>query len=89
MTTSLGSINLLEPLPEPRERSSLLDHLFIIKGYNSGTARWERCMEKMWGMCGASMPCPAAPRISTCSPTGKLSEPIFQGFYGGFIYRQD
>ena len=43
MTPSLGSINLLEPLTELRETFYLLDYQFIIKGYNSGTARWKRC----------------------------------------------
>lgn len=43
MTHSLGSINLLEQLGELRELFHLLGHWLIIKGYNSGMARWKRC----------------------------------------------
>ena len=39
MTSSLGSINLLEQLPELRETFYLLDDWFTTKGCNSGTAR--------------------------------------------------
>ena len=45
-TNSLGSINLLEWLAELREIFYLLDYLFIIKGYSSGTTRYKRCIEK-------------------------------------------
>ena len=44
MTPSLGSINLVEWLTELREAFPLLDHWFITKEYNSGTAKWKRCM---------------------------------------------
>ena len=44
MTPSLGLINLLELLTNLRETFSLLDHQFIIKGYNSGAAGWESCL---------------------------------------------
>lgn len=39
----LCSINLLELFLESRESFYLLDHLFTIKGYNLGAARWRRC----------------------------------------------
>ena len=42
MTSSSGSINLLEWLTELRERFCSLGYWFIIKGYSSGTARWKR-----------------------------------------------
>ena len=41
-TSSLGSINLLEQLTELRETFCSPGYWFIIKGYNSGTARWKR-----------------------------------------------
>ena len=44
MTSSLGSINLLEKLPELRETFYLLDYWFFRKGYNSGTARQKKGM---------------------------------------------
>ena len=44
MTPSLGSINLLEWLTELREAFYLVDYQFILKGYNSGMARWKRCI---------------------------------------------
>ena len=43
MTSSLDSINLLENVTELRKTFYLLDHWFIIKGYNSGKARWKKC----------------------------------------------
>ena len=39
MTPSLGLINLLEQLTELRGTLYLLDHWFVEKGYNPGTAR--------------------------------------------------
>ena len=44
MTPSAGSINLLERLTEPTETLYLLDYQSTIKGYNSGTASWKRCI---------------------------------------------
>ena len=46
MIPSLGSINLLEQLTELRETFYLLDYQFIIKGCNSGTARWKRARHR-------------------------------------------
>lgn len=47
MSGSIGLINLLEWLIEPwlielRETFCLLDHWFIIKGFDSGTTIWKR-----------------------------------------------
>ncbi|KAF6344864.1 hypothetical protein mRhiFer1_010240 [Rhinolophus ferrumequinum] len=45
----LGSINLLKWLTELREIFYVIDQGFIIKGYNSGAARWERCVgQRTW-----------------------------------------
>lgn len=41
--TSLSSVNVLEKLTELTETFCLLEHQFIIKGNNSGTARGKRC----------------------------------------------
>lgn len=62
MTSSLGSIYLLEQLTKLREMFYLLDDQFIIRGYNSRTARKkemheaQRCMRYR-----ASMPSPRIP----------------------------
>ena len=59
-----------------------------MEGYNSGTASWKswigQGMGKEWG---SSCPFQVqhSSQISTCSPTGKLSELVLLGFYGGFI----
>lgn len=48
-TSSFGSINLLKQLTELREIFYLLHHEIIGRGYNSGAARWKRCIEQsMW-----------------------------------------
>ena len=59
VTFSLGSIAFPEQLTEIRETFYLLDHQFIIKGYNSETARSKKCTgQVMWKGCGASLPSP-------------------------------
>ena len=79
----LGFHGLLEQLSELWKAASLLDHEFIIKGYNLGTARWKRPsgrgVGKGWG---ASMLSPDhhPHSISRCSPTWKVSEPSLVGF---------
>ena len=57
MNPSLGSINLLEWLRELKETFYLLDDQFIIKGYNSGTARRNTCLGPVW-VKGTELPCP-------------------------------
>ena len=77
-TPSLGLINLLEWLTELRETFYLLDHWFIIKGYNSGTARWKRCRGQGMGKVhGASTPSPGMPLSPQFQvfTNQKLSEP--------------
>ena len=79
---SSGLINLLEQLTELRGRVYWLDHQFIIKGYNSGKARWKRCIGQGTGkLCGAFMP---SPQISMSSLIRKFSKLYLLGFYGGF-----
>ena len=50
-TSSMGSSNFLDQVTELRETFYSLDYQFIIKGYNSGTTRWKRCLGKGMGMC--------------------------------------
>ena len=70
-TPSLVLINLLEWLTET---FYLLDHWFIIKGFNSGRARWKKCMEQSIGKGhrASSMPLSPNPHVFT---NGKLSDP--------------
>ena len=85
MTPSLGSINLLEWLTKLRKPVYLLDYWFIIKGYNSGTARWKRCLGQCMGK-GTTLPCSLQVHHSPrCSPTWNVSNPIPLDFYGSFI----
>lgn len=55
----------------------LLDHPFTIKGYNSGKARWKRCLRQggREGLRASTPPLPPSVQISTCSPTQKPSKP--------------
>ena len=86
--SSLGSINLLEWLRELRETFCLLDHHFIIKGYNSGTSRWKRYIVQGMGkghrasMPSSCAPLPAPPHIRQ---PGSSPNPTLLGSYGGFI----
>ena len=49
MTSSLGSVNLLEWFTERRETFYSLGHQFILRGYDWGRARWKRCTgQGMW-----------------------------------------
>lgn len=83
-TPSLGSINLVEQLTEIRKRFHLLDHCFIIKGHDSGRARWKRGRGQSLGKaCRPSSPLQAhgSPSPSTGSPTQKLSNPILSFFF--------
>lgn len=67
----------------------LLDHWFILEGYNLGTVRWKRCTGKVWGR-DMELPRPLQahypPSTQRCSANQKLSEPYpFRIFSGGFI----
>ena len=80
-TPSLGSMHLLEQFTELRETFYLLDHQLIMNGWNSGTARWKRCLGRGTGRgLRASMPFPGC-YSSMCLPAQKLSEPHPFGFY--------
>ena len=83
MTPSLGLINLLEWLTELRETFYLLGYQFIINGYNSRRARWNRCFGQGVGKGhGASTPSLNAPlRKSTqARQPKKLFKPSLLGF---------
>ena len=79
-----GFDNFLEWLTELRETVYLLDYLFIIKWYNSGTARWNRA--RYVGR-GAELPCPlwACQHLCVFINQGDLWTPTFLDFYGGFV----
>lgn len=49
MTPSLGLINLLEELTELRKSFYSLDYWFTIKGCNSRTSGWKRCIGQDMG----------------------------------------
>ena len=93
VSMTLFWFNLLEQPTELREKCYLLDHRFMIKVYNSGTARWERCRGQRMGkgqvqgtkngkgMRGVLDLCVQySPSTPTCSPVQNSF-----GFYGGFI----
>lgn len=82
----LGSINLQEQLTELKTPVYSLDYQCIMKGYNSGTSRWKRCLgQDIWE--GARRfharlehtSCPKFPRVHhpRHSPN-----PLLLGFYG-------
>lgn len=80
MTPSLGSIYFLEQLTELKETFYILNYPFIRKGYNSGTARWKRCVGQGTGR-GVELPWHSS-QIPTSSPTQKPPNPLLLGFYG-------
>lgn len=86
---SPGWINLREQLIELRETFHLRDYQSIIKDYNSGIARWKRCVG--WGMGKgraafmSSLGKPLSP-VSTCSSIWMLSEPYPFGVLWRFHY---
>lgn len=63
-----GMISLLERLTGLKEIFYLLDHQFILKGYNSGTVRWRRYIGQSMGTeLEAALSSPgAAPSTTTC-----------------------
>ena len=81
MTPSSGLINLLEWFTELRETFYFLDHQFITKGYNSGTAQWRSCIKQGMGRgWRASMPSGLTTLFkSMCPPTQRPSEPCLFG----------
>ena len=86
MSPSLGSIDLLEQLPELRKTDYLLDYQFIIQGYNSEQPDGRDVWGKVWGK-GTELPCPlqvhhlpVTPHVH--QPRSSLN-PILQGFFYG------
>ena len=86
-TPSLYPVNLLELLTE-LWNNYLLDYWFIMKGYNSGIARWKRYLGLGMEKGGTSMP---SPGIQLFLNLHVLSHPEALwissfGFYGGLNY---
>ena len=84
---SLGLINLLEWLTELRETFYLLVYRFIIKGYNSGRARWQRCIGQGVGK-GKGVSRPRAPlplNFHLFTSAEALPTQSFWVFYGGLL----
>ena len=80
MIPSLDLTGLLEQRTELREIPYSLDHQFIIKGVNSGTARWkQRTGQGMWEGGGSSSMCPQ--KISKLHSLG--------GFMEASLHRHD
>ena len=84
--TSLGLINFLEWFTELREIFYLLDYWFMIKGYNTGTARWKRCPRQGMREGQRDSMLPEFPHVHQ---TGSSPNPILGCFYGGFITREE
>ena len=72
---SSGSTDLLQWLIELSEMFYLLDHQFIRKSYNSGTARWKRCIGSGMGEAHGT-----SALIFQCAQNQKLSEHSLVGF---------
>ena len=66
---SLGSISLLDQLTELRETFYLMDINLLIKRYDTGRARWTRCIKY-----GERVRSSMDHSTKTCSLTQKLSE---------------
>ena len=81
--SSLRLISLLERRTELRGIVHLLDHQFIIKGYDPGTARWEEMHRARYEKRERGIHDPSeltTPFKSTWTPAQKLSEPYPFGF---------
>ena len=90
---SSGLIDLLGWLRGLSETFYPLDHQFIVRGHNSGTARMERCRGQGMGKdveLPYSVQAPYSPQISMWSSTGELPEPCLSGFFlEGSLHKQD
>lgn len=86
-TASFGLVNLLEQLTELRETFYSLDYRFIMKGYNSRTARQKRCigqgMGKRWRAPMLSQMTPLSPNLHVFTSQELL------GFYGLKLHQKD
>ena len=77
-----GSINLLKWLTEVRETFCLLEYLFIIKGYNSGMAKWKSCIGQGMGeWTGNFHALFKLITVPESSPTQMLPESLPFGFF--------
>ena len=89
MTPSSSSINLLEWFTELRNIVYLLDCWLIVKGYNSGTAKWKNAWSKVCGKgLGASihfLGVPLSQHLHVFTSQEALRTPYFWDFYGGCI----
>lgn len=83
MTPFLSPINLLQHLTELKETAYWLHYQFIIKGCNSGTTRWERCI---WGK-GAKLPCPLWAHILPKQPCVHQSRASLNLIHLSFLRR--
>lgn len=86
--TPLGFGILLEELTELRKTAPSLAHQFMIKGCNSGTARWKQCTGLQ--MSHARFRCVTAQHLHVCANLETL-QPFALGFlwrfpYAGMIY---
>ena len=81
----LGLTNVLEQLTEFRATFYLLNYWFIIKGYNSETARWKRYTRQgMWeGRQGFHAFCrhTTLPKSPFEHQSGSSPNPVILGFY--------
>ena len=93
MTFCSGSINLLERLTELRETFYSLDHWFMIKGYNSGTARWKRGIgqgvRKGHRASTPSLGSPLPPCLHMFTNREALRTQSFWVFMGASLHRQE
>lgn len=76
--TTSAAISLLGGSQNSRETFYLLGYLFIIRVYNPGIARWNRCTGQGTGLQCSLQLCPSP---QTCSPAWKLSRPCPVGFF--------
>ena len=74
---------LLGQLTELRKPSYLLDHQFIIKAYNSGSARGKRCTG--WGSMSSSG-APLAQHLHVSPQPRKFPNPVLSGFMGASLH---
>lgn len=92
---SLGSVNLLEQLPEFWKTLYLLDDWFVIKGHNPGTGRWKRYIGQGLGKgsgCGVSMLSPSVPlfqHLQVSATPEAPQDPSSWVLNGGFLPRHD
>lgn len=88
-TPASDLINMLEQLTEIREILYLLDHWFILKGYNSGTVE-RGAQGKVWEK-GTELLYPLRERhshqISTCASTWKSPNPVLRSLFMKSHYR--